>query len=341
MPGIVETPATKEDQIPIPPTKFADLLTKGPFKDALRRDLASVGYHVVKQAIPEDRALEYRSKAHAWLEGFGLGYDRNDESTWTNAHLPPHIKGGMFGSRVFQERWVWDVRTEPGVIGAFAQLWGTDKLTTSFDAASVMLPHRKDLPPPSAGDKWEHMDQSPNRSGFFVAQGLVNLNFNGPEDGGLMVLSGSSVLIEELVPLLRYFATFPEEKANGHSWGPADWYGFSDEQQQWFFARGCEWIKVCAGPGDLILWDSRCMHFNRRPSGDVDRVCTYVCMAPAELLNASDLATKQELFKTRGATTHNPFENIFVRPGACEGPMQDPVTDPSDLMLKLSGMLPY
>lgn len=32
-----------------------------------------------------------------------------------------------------------------------------------------------------------------------------------------MVLEGSSQLIEE------YFATFPEEKANGNSWGPEDW----------------------------------------------------------------------------------------------------------------------
>jgi hypothetical protein len=25
---------------------------------------------------------------------------------------------------------------------------------------------------------------------------------------------------------------------------------------QWFYDRGCELIKVCADPGDLILWDS-------------------------------------------------------------------------------------
>lgn len=80
----------------------------------------------------------------------------------------------------------------------YSQVWGTDKLTTSFDGAAVMLHHRTDLPlPHQVTDKWEHMDQSPNRTGFFCAQGIVNLNYNGPEDGGLLVLEGSSLLIEE------------------------------------------------------------------------------------------------------------------------------------------------
>ena len=82
-------------------------------------------------------------------------------------------------------------------------------------------------------------------------------------------------------------------------------------------------------------------------------------MAPADLLNDADRATKQQLFKTGGATvrpchrvrarrgadpfsqTHNPFENIFVRDEDLEVAMQDPVTEPSDTILKLSAMLPY
>lgn len=106
------------------------------------------------------------------------------------------------------------------------------------------------------------------------------------------------------------------------------------------------------------------MHYNRRPSGDRDRgesffafalsstpssvltslfsistVCTYVCMAPADLLNEKDKATKQELFRTFGATTHNPFENIFVREKE-EGELQDPVK-PTDTILRLAAMKDY
>jgi len=74
-------------------------------------------------------------------------------------------------------------------------------------------------------------------------------------------------------------------------------YGYTEEQQEWFYERGCEWIKVCANPGDLILvrlalppraslssleltirldrlqWDSRALHYNRPPSGDRTRMC--------------------------------------------------------------------
>lgn len=107
------------------------------------------------------------------------------------------------------------------------------------------------------------------------------------------------------------------------------------------------------------------MHYNRRPAGDrgellspsawlspltvhradpplsqrTDRVCTYVTMAPAELLSPKDKATKQEIFRSYGATTHNPFENIFVREKE-EGDLQDPVKHTPHI-LKLAGMVDY
>lgn len=108
--------------------------------------------------------------------------------------------------------------------------------------------------------------QSCHRKGFYCCQGLVNLNYCGPEDGGLMILEGSNQLVERF---------FDENGRDSYtSWGPFDWHGFSEEDQQWFYNRGCKWTKVCGEPGDLFLWDSRTMHFNVRPTGEKDRVCT-------------------------------------------------------------------
>lgn len=45
---------------------------------------------------------------------------------------------------------VWDIRLEPSVRAAFAKLWGTDKLVSSFDTAAIMLPGPPK--PPSADD---------------------------------------------------------------------------------------------------------------------------------------------------------------------------------------------
>lgn len=39
-----------------------------------------------------------------------------------------------------QEQFVWDIRTEPGVLAAFEQLWQQTNLVVSFDGGSLMLP---------------------------------------------------------------------------------------------------------------------------------------------------------------------------------------------------------
>jgi hypothetical protein len=33
---------------------------------------------------------------------------------------------------VQHEQWVWDIRSEPGLVNVFAQIWGTDELLVSF-----------------------------------------------------------------------------------------------------------------------------------------------------------------------------------------------------------------
>lgn len=45
----------------------------------------------------------------------------------------------------------------------------------------------------------------------------MNLNENGPEDGGLMVLKGSAKLFKEFFDI--------EGRSEIRTWGPVDWYG--------------------------------------------------------------------------------------------------------------------
>ena len=44
-----------------------------------------------------------------------------------------------------QEQFVWDIKTEPGVVGVFEKLWATDKLVVSFDGGALMLPGVREL----------------------------------------------------------------------------------------------------------------------------------------------------------------------------------------------------
>lgn len=42
--------------------------------------------------MPRERADKYADQAHAWLEGFNLGYKRDDPSTYLKKNLPRHDK---------------------------------------------------------------------------------------------------------------------------------------------------------------------------------------------------------------------------------------------------------
>jgi ectoine hydroxylase-related dioxygenase (phytanoyl-CoA dioxygenase family) len=82
-----------------------------------------------------------------------------------------------------------------------------------------------------------------------------------------MVLEGS-------FPLYNEFFETHEHEAPAEGWTWRDSHHFTKEQEQWFLERGCKWKKVEAGPGDVILWDSRCMHYGAAAKGDRPRIAT-------------------------------------------------------------------
>lgn len=171
-----------------------------------------------------------------------------------------------------------DLTREDGVIEAFAKLWGTDKLLVSFDGMNFTLPSGTTLP---QTQPWPHIDQSPLREGMQCVQGILNFAPNGPQDGGLLVMKGSTKLMPEFFK--THSGTIGRE-----TWGPSDWFGFDEGEVKWFEERGCEIHKVTAEAGDLILWDSRTMHFNCVPSTQNVRavVCEY--SSPIQVVSLSN-----------------------------------------------------
>jgi hypothetical protein len=151
-----------------------------------------------------------------------------------------------------------EFNSEPGVIEPFSKLWGTDELLVSFDTVNITLP------PSIVGEydskPWSHCDQAPDRHGLSCVQGIINLSQAGPDDGGLVLLKGSAPLFDRF---------FEERPVTGPMpWRTAkhkDFHPFSEEDVDWFKEQGCEMVKVCAEPGDLIMWDSRQGHV-RPPS---------------------------------------------------------------------------
>jgi hypothetical protein len=57
-----------------------------------RDDLFQKGFAIVRNAVNPERAAGYVEEMIKWLERFPLGFDRNEPKTWTEEHLPAHMK---------------------------------------------------------------------------------------------------------------------------------------------------------------------------------------------------------------------------------------------------------
>lgn len=203
---------------------------------------------------------------------------------------------------------MWDIRSEPELIKVFEKLWGTDELLVSFGASirddsslfNVLTTHvtvdgaNFSIPLPASeiqdgGKPWPHVDQSPLKREKQCIQGIMNLAPNGPEDGGLMVLEGSFSLYKE------FFDSHDHDQPEG-GWPTYDSYHHTESQLQWFYDRGCTWKHVDAAPGDVILWDSRCIHYGAAPKGQNARYATYVCYKPANMISPEQLELKKKAY---------------------------------------------
>ncbi|KAL2830718.1 hypothetical protein BJY01DRAFT_254526 [Aspergillus pseudoustus] len=270
-------------------------ITYGDWRDDIVRD----GYVVVKGAIPRERAEKYTSDFYSLLENFagGRGFKRDDLSTVKEDNLPIiNEKGMILGYGMAHEKFVWDIRQEPGIIEPFERVYDTKDLLVSFDSVNASFPGRKDV---AENKPWPHQDQDPETHQFRVMQGIVNLLPNGDDDGGLIVCKGAHRYNKE------FHAAFKNEPNRIWSW-TKEWYGFTKEGLAWFEEKGCQWTKVNAEPGDLILWDSRLPHYNLTPKGSSPRFCAYTCFMPVSDATPEQLQQKKKAFEEVLPTTHWP-----------------------------------
>lgn len=306
-----------------------------------RDDLFANGYVVIKNAISTEKAKSYQERALSWLKSFHSELDLSKPETWVKKNLPvlSHINT-VDGYGIAHEKFMWDARMEPGIIEPFAKLWGTDELLVSFDALNITFPNRKDVP---RKEPWEHIDQSPFRRGLHCVQGIINLSTSGPEDGGLMVYPGSHKLTQE----------FFDTQTDKATWTKKDYYHYEKEQLEWFKNKGLKPLKIEADYGDLILWDSRTIHYGSEPNelGKTIRTVIYATYTPAKMASEEALKVKAEIFEKFGGTTHWPHDNIVPR--FKKAILEDGTVDPQDTsepkekptktdnLLKLAGVKPY
>lgn len=137
-----------------------------------------------------------------------------------------------------------------------------------------------------------------------------------------MVLEGSFPLYNE------FFETHEGDKpAEGWTW--RDSHHFSKEQEKWFLDRGCKWKKVEAGPGDVILWDSRCMHYGAAAKGQRPRIATCestrrrlhfdddVCSSGSDVCYKPAGAISPEFADLRKEVMKNHWSTVGITPFSC------------------------
>jgi hypothetical protein len=305
------------------------------------QDFVENGFAVIPKVISESKAAQYQQEAFEWLKSFdNPALDLSDPQSWTQANLPFVSTINTFNHYgVVHERFMWEIRQEQSIIDIFAQIWQTKELLVSFDALNITLPHR---PGHSQREPWPHVDQSPFRTGRQCIQGIVSLSQSGPDDGGLTVYPRTHNIVQE----------FFEAHTDKTQWDTKDFYKFSTEQISWFESQGFQTHKVVAGPGDLIIWDSRLIHWGAEPTAasNTIRTATYVSYAPAALASTEVLEKKKEAFDKWSATTHWPHDNIVVRSneptlpdGTVDKRRGSPRDKPelTDRLLRLAGVQSY
>jgi ectoine hydroxylase-related dioxygenase (phytanoyl-CoA dioxygenase family) len=262
------------------------------------------GYCVLAGVSDEQSVQKAKQLLWDFLESVpGSSTRRHDPSTWDKDWLP-NSGNGLLGIHGFgQSAFCWQARLLPKVRQAFEQIWTCKDVIVSFDGGNVFRPwvHKREWK--TAGGWW-HVDQNSflsNQDGFSCVQGLVTFTDATPESGGLCVIPGSHKHHHDVCA--RSYA----HMLSGHfvQVQPADPV----------LAHGAK--LVCAKAGDLILWDSRCVHCNtpglvesENPSCSQEllRVVAYVCMTPASWASSHTLEQRKQGFINNATTDHIPHE---------------------------------
>lgn len=217
------------------------------------------GYAIIKEVASPERVLAARQEFWACFPNF----DRTSMEDW-NFKWRPDSKTGIC-SNLNHTDFLWNTRLLPRVKQAFARIWGSDDLITSFDTGNAFRPWAVD-PNWLTSSGWWHIDQNSligkERQGRVCVQGLVTYYDADALSGGLCLIPRSHLQHDEVCkrsPAARMKIDFVRlEDSDPILVDP---------------------ILVCAKAGDLLLWDSRTIHCNT-PGIDAPRVISQMLPQP-------------------------------------------------------------
>ena len=316
-----------------------EVLARSP-KQALSM-LHEKGVEVVPNLLPLEVVKRTMSALMQTLEGMFPGFKYSDRSTWRllrdygalHAMLLQHYGIG-WSQGVVDVRQVRasvfiilgggtlsDGRQDPRLVEFWAALWSEverkegavlqrvyrpEDMLCSADGVAVYL-NTVEERGGFRKDKWYHWDRAPS-DGTFSVQGFVNLVSTKVDGAALQLLLGSHRHQEAYVAAQEPRPKDPVKHSRFYSL-----YNVSFYEE----GKGCEEVCIQAKKGDLVLWDSRTIHFARTTAkhcARLRRAVVYVSMQPKRLASKRDLKAKQRAFKEKRCTTHNAASGVKLFP---------------------------
>lgn len=176
--------------------------------------------------------------------------------------------------RVGHTAFAWWCRTRPKIREIFEALWRTTDLVVSFDGANFLPENLK-----RRNTDWWHVDQAPRDKFFQCVQSFVAFTENS--EATFMVVPGSH---------LEFAARFEGDNST----------------KRWVKVPGPhEGVRVKVKPGDLVLWDSRCVHQNSY--GNEKRLVQYLCYLPRSGATIAQLRKRLKVYQEKRTTSHWPY----------------------------------
>jgi ectoine hydroxylase-related dioxygenase (phytanoyl-CoA dioxygenase family) len=211
------------------------------------------GYVIVPEAAPPELLQAVAEAIWAFQE-----MDPDDPETWYRPQAReigmPELNGaGMV--EMYHHPAMWAVRQLPRIHGAFADIWGTEKLWVSIDRVNLNVPNR----PGFEFRGFIHWDIDTSADPLPVdVQGVLSLSDSGGGRGGFQCVAGMPKRLEE------WIATQPPDR---------DPYRPD--------TTGLTITEVETRAGDLLIWNSRVPHGVHPNTSERPRLAQYVSMSPA------------------------------------------------------------
>jgi len=216
--------------------------------------LAAHGFVVLAQAASPDEVQLAWSLLWDFIEASDRAGQirRGDVGTWGDDDRkdfgwPAGKADGIIHDRgIGQSELLWYIRGLPTLHRAFASIWRTDRLVTSFDGAGAFRPFGQDESWKTTKRHWYHVDQAHMKPGLHCIQGQVTLTDVTAATGGLVVVPGSHKFHTEVL----------------RSYARTNWDYIALRSTDRILTEGGGPRLVAARAGDAILWDSRTIHCN-------------------------------------------------------------------------------